>query len=132
MNMSPELAELLERRRVLDAEMVRATGAADALEFTLRRGSTALQRADLDRLRQAQIEAEEAADSALRAIAAFPSRSVADVAAKMRIVACEIEGVALGPDAKAEPGEMLNTTFARGVALDLNRLAASSAAPYSL
>src|SRR5690348_4983109 len=125
-NISPELAELLERRRVLDAEMIRAINEADALEFALnRRGGTALQRVDLDRLRDAQQAAEDAADQAIRAIAMFPSRTVADVAAKMRIVAAEIEGVVLGPGVSAEADESLNAAFARGVALDLNRLAAS-------
>lgn len=124
MNISPELAELLERRRVLDDAMVRTSTIADELESAVRRGepSAVARKDELPQLRAAETAAENAADQVMAAIASFPSRTVADVAAKMRIIATEIRAVQLGPGA-ASAGD-IEEAFIRGAAVDLNRLAA--------
>ena len=57
------------------------------------------------------------------AIARFASRTIADVAAKMRFVAREFYNIELGPGIPASDDTFDNACI-RGLTLDLNRLAA--------
>lgn len=125
-DISPELAERLARRRNLVAAFVRASTAADELEFAIRRGEVAAlaRQAELPTLREAEQATSAAMDENDYAIARFASQTIADVAAKMRVVATEIHDLRLGP-APCDEDDRLDDAFVRGVVLDLNRFAAS-------
>ncbi|MDE2165537.1 MAG: hypothetical protein KGJ66_04275 [Alphaproteobacteria bacterium] len=109
----------------LAGAMVDATNTADELEFAIKRGeaSALARQGELEPLREAQEAAEDAADEAMFALARFPARTLADAAAKTRFVATHVFSLQLGPRV-AGAGDTLHEAFVRGVALDLNRLAA--------
>lgn len=122
LNISPELATLIENRKTLGDRLGRANAAADELEWAIkRREAGALARKnELPKLREAEGAANTVCDENDQAIAAFPSRTIADCTAKLRLFANEICGLELFPNGI----DGLSEALLLGVLADLNRLAA--------